>query len=310
MAWVKGEPHEGILAPDLNNVVRDNNEALETALNAWSRFETAGTQNGQPRQGSARVYFQDTVPTARLDDDYFDSTDLGCIWIDSNSSPDNQFNILTAADGAGTETWTPISTEIIAALLAAARVFAGTLGVTGNFAVNTDKFTVAAATGNTAIAGTLSATGIATLAKASLLASSDAPTTDAMLANKKYVDDLKIIPAKVTNIFGDATGVDSDSNAFVKSHAYSAPTDGIVSAWISTETAGSGTVLRGYVGDTDDPAGAGIIEAEAGGYVAEDRVFISFAVPKGEYWEVTATNYDVAIRWRAIGTLSAPVDQD
>lgn len=40
---------------------------------------------------------------------------------------------------------------------------AGTLGVAGNFAVATDKFTVAAATGNTVIAGTLSVTGIATL---------------------------------------------------------------------------------------------------------------------------------------------------
>lgn len=36
---------------------------------------------------------------------------------------------------------------------------AGTLGVTGNLSINTSKFTVAAATGNTVIAGTLSATG-------------------------------------------------------------------------------------------------------------------------------------------------------
>lgn len=38
----------------------------------------------------------------------------------------------------------------------------GTLGVTGNFAINTDKFTVAAATGNTVVAGTLSVTGAIT----------------------------------------------------------------------------------------------------------------------------------------------------
>ena len=159
MAWDKGEPIEGILAPDLNDVIRVNNDALEAALNAWIRFETGGTQSGQPRQGSARVYFQDSVPTGRLDGEYFDSTDLGCIWIDSNSDPDNQVNILTAADGAGTETWTPISTEVIEVLLAAARVFAGTLGVTGDFAVNTDKFTVEAATGNVLVAGTLDVTG-------------------------------------------------------------------------------------------------------------------------------------------------------
>jgi hypothetical protein len=41
---------------------------------------------------------------------------------------------------------------------------AGTLGVTGNVAVNTNKFTVAASSGNTAIAGTFSVTGATSLA--------------------------------------------------------------------------------------------------------------------------------------------------
>ena len=40
---------------------------------------------------------------------------------------------------------------------------AGTLGVTGNVAVNTNKFTVTATSGNTAIAGTLNVTGTTTL---------------------------------------------------------------------------------------------------------------------------------------------------
>ena len=39
---------------------------------------------------------------------------------------------------------------------------AGTLGVTGDFAVNTNKFTVAASTGNTVVAGTLNVTGAIT----------------------------------------------------------------------------------------------------------------------------------------------------
>ena len=39
------------------------------------------------------------------------------------------------------------------------------------------------------ISGAKNFTGIATLAKGSLSGSSDAPTTDAMIANKKYVDD-------------------------------------------------------------------------------------------------------------------------
>jgi hypothetical protein len=44
-----------------------------------------------------------------------------------------------------------------------AATLSSTAAVTGNFAVNTDKFTVAAASGNTVVAGTLGVTGAATL---------------------------------------------------------------------------------------------------------------------------------------------------
>lgn len=47
-----------------------------------------------------------------------------------------------------------------------AHTFTSTLGVTGNFAVNTNKFTVAASSGNTAVAGTLDVTGATTLSGA------------------------------------------------------------------------------------------------------------------------------------------------
>ena len=45
-----------------------------------------------------------------------------------------------------------------------AATLASTLGVTGNVAVATNKFTVAAATGNTVVAGTLATTGASTFA--------------------------------------------------------------------------------------------------------------------------------------------------
>jgi hypothetical protein len=44
-----------------------------------------------------------------------------------------------------------------------ASTLTGAVGVTGDFAVNTNKFTVAAASGNTLVAGTLAVTGAATL---------------------------------------------------------------------------------------------------------------------------------------------------
>jgi hypothetical protein len=69
----------------------------------------------------------------------------------------------------------------------------GTLGVTNDFAVNTNKFTVAASTGNTAVAGTLAVTGQATFSsivdmtghKITNLAE---PTADSDAATKYYVD--------------------------------------------------------------------------------------------------------------------------
>ena len=187
MAWNKDLPIAGRKARYIDDDIRDiNNPALEAAIDDEHDFTTGGTQTGQHTQGSARCFFQDAAPSTRVDGTAFTSTDFGSLWIDSNSSPDNQFNVLTAI---GPVTWTPVSTEIIATLLAAARVFASTLGVTGDFAVNTDKFTITAASGNTLIAGTLDVTGIATLGDTSKLATSGAPAADAQIANKKYVDD-------------------------------------------------------------------------------------------------------------------------
>jgi len=195
-AWDKGEPHEHIDAPEVNDVIRANNLALETALNAYNYFATGGSQTGRPRQGSARVYFQDSAPTARLDGDYLDSTDLGCIWIDPNSSPDNQFNILTAADGAGNETWTPISDEIIAVLLGAERTFAEiitfskspvfTLGLVGNnsYLQSRNK----AGDGNVNLIK-VDVNDVPVIPDGTETATDAAPLSDKDISNKKYVDD-------------------------------------------------------------------------------------------------------------------------
>ncbi len=157
MAFEKAKPSAGTSLRSSNPEILANWDQLQTAINNEHIFSgtSAGTQTGDHTPGSARVFFQDAEPATRIDGDSFLSTDLGSLWVDTNSSPDNQFNILTAVD----PTWTPVSTEVIATLLAAARIFASTLGVTGDFAVNTDKFTVAAASGNTLVAGTLDVTG-------------------------------------------------------------------------------------------------------------------------------------------------------
>lgn len=201
MAWDKDKPPSSNSLRASNPQILANNTALENALNREHTFSTGGaaTAQGQHKQGSAKVFFQDSEPTTQVDGGAFTATDLGSLWVDTDSSPDNQFNVLTAT----APTWTPISTEIIATLLAAARVFGSTLGVTGNFAVNTNKMTVDAATGNTAIAGILEAIGLTTVADGSLTKTTAAPTTDAMIANKKYIDDeiaALILPSGLSGI--------------------------------------------------------------------------------------------------------------
>jgi len=80
----------------------------------------------------------------------------------------------------------------------------------------TSWFRIDGPTGGITIAGTLESVGVATLADASLLKTSAAPTTDAMIANKKYVDDSTAAPAAHVHD-GDTLqldGINSDGGAF------------------------------------------------------------------------------------------------
>jgi hypothetical protein len=210
MVFDKTLPIEGALAPTYNNIMRADKEALEAALNAWFYFVTGGTQTGQPRQGSARIYYQATAPATRLDGDYFDSTDYGTPWIDSDNS---KLYFLTSADGAGTDTWTLASTEIIALIVsqintwALAQTFSVnpvfTKGVVGNNAYIQARN--AADNGNVDL---IKADGSdsPTLPDASVLATSAAPTTDPMIANKLYVDNrrayIKLVDSKASGTNG------------------------------------------------------------------------------------------------------------
>jgi len=178
-------------------------------------------------------------------------------------------------------------------------------GASSNIAINTDKFTVAADTGNTAVAGTLGVTGVATLGDTSALATSGAPTADAQIANKKYVDDQIDTRKLVQGI----SNLDSESNAMLPGHAYLAQVDGFVSAEAYVYLS---EYLRGYIHSTNDPAGAGTRvgrqETTASGFAK--WVTIYFAVPAGWYFEITSNGDNVAIRWQSKGSDSKPIDQD
>ncbi len=153
-------------------------------------------------------------------------------------------------------------------------------------------------TGVQTVAGAKEFTGIATLADGSLLKTSAAPTTDPMIANKKFVDD---------SVAGAATTVnDSESNAMAKAHAYLTQTSGFV----NTTTTGL-LAIRIYVGATNDPAGAGQI-MDANRDTANGPSGANSFVPKGKYFEVTdAGSGTTTIVWTPlIAGGGAPIDQD
>jgi hypothetical protein len=183
-AFDRDKPASSTSLRNSNPQILANWSALEDGIGREHSFLTGGAvaAQGEHTQGSAKAFSQASAPTTQVDGGAFAATDLGSIWVDTD---DNAVYILTAT----TPTWTAISTEIITTLLGSARVFGSTLGVTGDFAVNTNKFTIAAASGNTLVAGTFESTGVTTLADASVTKTTAAPGADAQIANKKYVDD-------------------------------------------------------------------------------------------------------------------------
>jgi len=111
------------------------------------------------------------------------------------------------------------------------------------------------------------------------------------------------------------TDEDSNTDAMLVTHAYLAATDGWVSAYTGLFTQQGLITLyvetaTQYGIDSDPTAGGDIIEKEAGSEIGQWRSVSAF-VAKGEYFEIRTTYAGTAtIRWKSIGTLSKPVDQD
>ncbi|MCJ7483869.1 MAG: hypothetical protein MUO31_13000 [Thermodesulfovibrionales bacterium] len=167
-----------------------------------------------------------------------------------------------------------------------------TITGSGNVAINTNKFTVTAATGNTLVAGTLGVTGIATVGDGSLLATSAAPTTDAMLANKKYIDDqvgtkeATLVTQATAGIFGAWTTLDTASAAFTGNSVYRAQCDGIICAYaVSAE-------ISGLTDGSNPPTTIRQLSSAT-------KTNLTMPVRKNDYWKITTTN---TIYWLPIGT--------
>jgi len=130
---------------------------------------------------------------------------------------------------------------------------------------------------------------VATIPDGSQLATSAAPTTDAMISNKKYVDD-----QVTTKDFGTLTSLNSVGGALTKDVVYLAECDGFVYA--------AGQNYSGYleVGASSNP----VTKIYGGTITSDDHPIIfgsSYAITSGEYIRFRATSF-LSMVFKPVGT--------
>jgi hypothetical protein len=194
--WDKDKPSASTSLRDSNPEILANFSALESVIGQDHEFSTGGTNSGKHIQvtfddplssapssvaaSEGVLYLLDVSSKAEL---HFEDEDEHTLQMTSGGNLYSSTNL----EIAGTSTFTGAVTANGGITLGAGDDLIGSS--TSDITFNTDKFTVAGATGNTVIAGTLGVTGVATLGDSSQMATSAAPTEDADLSNKKYVDD-------------------------------------------------------------------------------------------------------------------------
>lgn len=170
----------------------------------------------------------------------------------------DKFTVASASGNtaiAGTLAVTGASTLTGDVTASGAMNITGNTGVDGNFDINTDKFTVASATGNTAVAGTLAVTGTSSFTGAitatggvtgDLTGNADTATTWETAREIALTGD----------VTGTVTGVDGSGNisiaTTVAANSVALGTD-TTGDYVSSLVAGTGVTLSNNSGETATP---------------------------------------------------------
>ena len=282
-AFDKDKPSSSTSLRSSNPEILANWSALETSIGNEHEFSTGGANTGDHTQGSARSFSQATAPATQIDGGAFASTDLGSLWVDTD---DNAFYMLTAT----TPTWTPVSTEVIATMLASARVFGSTLGVTGTLTASG-----AVIVGTTLdVTGNIDPTTYETTNGGFL--DEDAMGSDA--ANK-VVSQQSLVAYIATQLdFGAWGTTDADTDTLTQDVTYTATSDGFVVAYATFSdaakdlaiTLSGGTVYKGRATDNGEVV-------TVGGSVASGETFIVTE---------NGTIATLTVKWRSRGPDSKP----
>ncbi len=192
-AWDKTKPSSSTSLRSSNPEILANWDALETAIAQDHTFAT-----GSPDGKHTQITFTDPISTPS------DVTNEGVVYTKDASSvvelhwKDESGNELQYTSDGNLFSSTDLIVTGVSTFNGSITLGAGDdlIGsATSDIAFNTDKFTVAGATGNTVVAGTLDVTGILTTTAASVLgdgsalaAATESGDGDRVIADKAYVD--------------------------------------------------------------------------------------------------------------------------
>lgn len=308
-AYDKDKPASSTSLRASNPEILANWSALETAIGQDHEFSTGGSNTGEHLQIKFNAPI--STPTNAANKLWIYSKDVSSV-VEAHilDEAGNELQITSGGDlfSSTNLVVTGTSTFNGSITLGAGDDLIGS--ATSDITFNTNKFTVAGATGNTLVAGTLDVQGnidpttYETTNGGFLdednMVSDAADKVASQQSIKKYVDDN--IP-----VGDNPTLNDSESNAMLKDHAYLTQTAGFVTAF----TSNNGSPLQGFVGTTTDPAGAGtkVVEQTAATAIGEDC--ISFFVGSGKYFEIAKATVSATITWTPlISGGGAPIDQD
>ena len=215
--WNVAAPNDEALVGNTYKEIQDLRKGVGIRLDKEHVTVASSSAGGEHKQGSARAFFQDAAPTTQIDGSAWVAGDKGSLWFDTNASPDNLVYVLT--DHASTGTWTLLSVSMTAEIVAAVHAWADvqtfdvqtvhTLGLlsnaditlgagddlvgsaTSDILINTNKFTVAGATGNTLVGGTFDiqgTTAVVGVLDEDNMASDSATNLITQQSAKAYVD--------------------------------------------------------------------------------------------------------------------------
>ncbi|KKK51711.1 hypothetical protein LCGC14_3112240, partial [marine sediment metagenome] len=177
-AWDKDKPSSSTSLRNSNPEILANWSALETSFGAFHEYSTGGSNTGENL--SIKFNTPISTPTNATNKSFLYEKDVSAVvelhWLDESG---NELQMTSGGDLFSSAGLTVTSASTFNGSITLGAGDDLLLSTTSDITISGNTFTVAGATGNTLIAGTLDVTGVATLGDASLLKTSAAPTTDA-----------------------------------------------------------------------------------------------------------------------------------